>query len=271
MSQIVFDGADYAVKLKREIAPELTAAGWDLGRKVRLVSILNPDYKSAVVYTGIKTRRARELGVAMSREEVLNYRFKAKNKPTVTDVVGVIQRLNKDDRVDGIIIQLPLTGDRAKDQELCNMIAPQKDVDGLREDSKFVPATVRAVEAILKEAQRDKGSEGQRLIVVGSEGNIGSRLVKELGAEGMDKNDFDADKLRQADVIISVTGQPELIRGDIVKDGVIAIDVGWPKGDFEFASVMPKTSFITPVPGGVGPVTVMMLFQNLAQAVRTRK
>ena len=89
--------------------------------------------------------------------------------------------------------------------------------------------------------------------------------MKELpGAVGMDKDDFDVEKIKQADVVISCTGQADLIEGYMVKDDFVAIDVGYPKAEFT-KEALAKASFFTPVPGGVGPVTVAMLFENLVK------
>ena len=111
-----------------------------------------------------------------------------------------------------------------------------------------------------------EGNKRGEVVVIGSRGFVGRRLVGELKCDGMDKEDFDSEKLKNADVIISCTGQENLIGGSMVKNGFLAIDVGYPRPEFT-SDALAKASFYTPVPGGVGPVTVVMLFKNLVDAV----
>lgn len=159
------------------------------------------------------------------------------------------------------MIQVPFLNS----DELIKLIDPRKDVDGLKKDGPFKPAVVRAVLTILK----SQIPNPKNIMIVGSEGFVGRRLVTELGCEGMDKEDFDPSslKLRRADVIISCTGQADLINGSMVKNGFMAIDVGYPKAEFAHSALL-RASFYTPVPGGVGPVTVACLFKNLVEGVK---
>lgn len=165
---------------------------------------------------------------------------------------------SSDEAVDGIMIQMPFTGS----EELIPLIDPKKDVDGLRDDSPYIPAAVRAVKEVLSASQEHLLQK--RMVVVGSRGEVGRKLMKSFpGSAGIDKND-NFEILEDADVVISATGQAGLIKPEMVKEGVIAIDVGYPKGDFD-PKVAEKASFFTPVPGGVGPVTVVCLFMNLLE------
>ena len=149
--------------------------------------------------------------------------------------------------------------DKETDDFLINKIDLRKDIDGLRKGSPFKPAVVRAVLEILPTKDN--------VVVVGAKGQVGSRLVKELGAVGMDRKNFDPSTLLGADVIISCTGQAGLIKPEMVKEGVVAIDVGYPKGDID-PGVALKARFFTPVPGGVGPVTVACLMENLVESIQ---
>jgi methylenetetrahydrofolate dehydrogenase (NADP+)/methenyltetrahydrofolate cyclohydrolase len=207
------------------------------------------------MYTNVKKKKAGDLGI-----ELTAYDLKS-----TTDQEGLISNLNKDERVDGIMLQLPLTGSRSQDIKLSLLIDPGKDADGLNIRSGVMPATVRAVMEILKSIDGN-----QKVVVVGNRGTVGSRIVRELSCTGMDKDDFNADIIREADVVISCTGQERLIRPQMVKDGAVCIDVGYPHGDFD-PDVAAKASFFTPVPGGVGPVTVAMLFANLLELVKVNK
>jgi methylenetetrahydrofolate dehydrogenase (NADP+)/methenyltetrahydrofolate cyclohydrolase len=202
------------------------------------------------VYTNIKARKAREMGVDIE----------AISQLTIADAAEKIQMMNGDSTVDGIMVQLPYSNS----QILIDLIDPKKDVDGLRKDSSFKPAVVRAVMEIL--TREVKISQYEGVMVVGNRGEVGGRLQKELGCLGMDREDFPTsiEKLLRASVVISATGQSGLIHPGMVKEGVVAIDVGYPKGDFD-PEVAKKAAFFTPVPGGVGPVTVVMLFANLSE------
>lgn len=264
---IVFDGRGYARKLTEELKAKIASNG----RKLKLVTILNPEDRGSVVYTNLKAKKAEELGIEFQKYQFSIYNFRA--------ISNLIDELNNDRTVDGIMIQLPFGGDQEK--ELINLIDPKKDVDGLREDSLHIPATVRAVLEILAESLKLLVVSGKlSVVVVGAKGEVGRGLIKrllvigcklsvdsktyELEVEGMGREDFDEEKIKAADVVISCTGQVGLIRPDMVKEGVIVIDVGYPGGDFA-PEVKERTAFYTPVPGGVGPVTVVMLFANLVK------
>ncbi len=196
-------------------------------RKAKLAIFLDPNNISGAKYVQKKIELAKRLGVEI-----------------------VMNKIAGDE--DGIMVQLP----HPNAKELISQIPPEKDVDGLREDSPFMPAVVRAVKEILKNLPGE-------ILVIGSKGFVGRKLMQVFpDAIGMDIDDFSADKLKTADVIISATGQKNLIDSDMVRDGFIAIDVGYPDAEFTPAALT-KASFYTPVPGGVGPVTVAMLFANL--------
>ncbi len=241
---VIFDGRAMAW----EIEDKVRGKAAKMGRRPRLVSFFDPADAGSVAYTKIKGRKAEELGMGFEKIQSSNY--------TNSQIKAKIRSLNADPGVDGVMIQLPFP-DSA---ELIGEIAPEKDVDGLRADSLFMPATVRAVMEILKLA----GGEDKKIVIVGNKGEVGGRLQKILHCQGMGKDDFDPAALLGAEVIISATGQAGLITPQMVRDGVVAIDVGYPRGDFDPA-VANIAAFFTPVPGGVGPVTVAMLFANLVR------
>jgi len=238
---VVFDGRGFADQIVSGLPK----------KKLKLVTIVDPANEAGMKYTKLKEKMAARLGVEFEIQ-MTNDKHQIKSK---------IQNLNRDPHVDGIMIQVPFPGA----DELIKLIDPKKDVDGLREDSPFKPAVVRAVLEILN---NESGiMNNARILVVGSKGFVGRRLIKELGCEGIDKEDFPSSlKLRRASVIISCTGQANLIDGSMVKNGFTAIDVGYPKPEFT-PDALAKAGFYTPVPGGVGPVTVACLFANLAEGV----
>ena len=245
---VVFDGKKFA----REIEESLPKV------KARLVSIYDANNPGAVKYTEIKEKKASELGIEFEKIQISNDKSQVKTK---------IQILNKDKSVNGIMIQMPFPNAKF----LIDLIDPRKDVDGLREDSPYLPAVVRAVCEILNskyEIPNKFKIKNPKIVVVGSKGMVGKRLIKVLdvrySVSGMDKDDFSVERLKQADVIISATGQADLIKGNMVKNGFVAIDLGYPKAEFTPSALL-RASFYTPVPGGVGPVTVAMLFKNLVE------
>lgn len=265
MNRVIFDGRKFADGILNQVQVRIRGFTEKVSRKPKLVSLLDPSNGSSVLYTRIKSRAAARVGIEFEKIEA--------SQLTIDNCKLQIEAWNSDKNIDGIMVQLPINFlSKDETRELVYMIDPSKDVDGLREDSKFVPATVRAVMAILEEAGRVTGCNLVRGVVVGVEGWVGKRLKIELdrsgiGMVGMDKLDFDVDKIKAADLVISCTGQPGLIKENMVKDGVVVIDVGSPEGDFDPLAAG-KASFVTPVPGGVGPVTVAMLMKNLCDTLR---
>ncbi|MDP1743386.1 MAG: hypothetical protein Q8L51_01210, partial [Candidatus Amesbacteria bacterium] len=215
---MIFDGKAFAQDLIAKLPR----------KKSKLAIFLSDDNISGARYVKIKTEIAKRLGVEI-----------------------VMNRIDGDE--DGIMVQLP----HPDSQKLISQIPLEKDVDGLREDSPFLPAVVCAVQKILG----DSFKEYPFWVVVGSKGFVGRKLMQVFpNAIGMDKEDFDPSTLLRADVIISATGSPGLIKE--IKEGTICIDLGFPKGDFD-PECNRRASFFTPVPGGIGPVTVACLFENL--------
>jgi methylenetetrahydrofolate dehydrogenase (NADP+)/methenyltetrahydrofolate cyclohydrolase len=259
MKVVVFDGREFADNEIKRLRDEVIKIEARLGRKLKLVTIYNPEHGPSRVYTKIKENMAGTIGIEFQKFSIFNLQF---------SINDLIIKLNIDKTVDGIMIQMPLL-DSDRDKDLRNLISPEKDVDGLNPDSNVMPATVRAVMEILQVAQRHSGAKAQSIFIVGNKGLVGARLQKELKCEGMDKEDWEPKRLKDAEVIISATGMAKLINGQMVKKGVIAIDVGYPKGDFDPSTLL-RASFFTPVPGGVGPVTVAMLFANLVDLCQTK-
>lgn len=255
---IIFDGREFANKKEVELKGKVT----ELKNKSiipKLVSILVGEDPASSLYVSLKKRAAERIGA-----EAIILKLKDNEK-----VEESIQKFNNDTSVHGLMVQLPIPGlDRSEAQNILNKIAAMKDVDGLREDSIFIHPTTKAVLEIIHEAGVENGS----VVVVGATGMIGRTLVKELKSRGykvIECNTKTSDlkyETLKADILVSVTGREKIIKGDMVKDGAVVVDVGSPKGDVEFDEVSKKTSFITPVPGGVGPVTISCLLENLVKA-----
>jgi methylenetetrahydrofolate dehydrogenase (NADP+)/methenyltetrahydrofolate cyclohydrolase len=185
---------------------------------------------------------------------------------THDELVARINHLNRDKTIHGMMIQLPLPGKlREKTEDILQHIPASRDVDGLRESSPFVPATARAVLSILDEAKKHvKVGPDDYVVVVGANGMVGKSVVSELTKAGFEVGS-ELSEAKNAKVLISATGSPGIIGPEHVKKGAIVIDVGSPRGDVAH-KVYKKAGFITPVPGGVGPVTVVSLLENLVEA-----
>jgi methylenetetrahydrofolate dehydrogenase (NADP+) / methenyltetrahydrofolate cyclohydrolase len=211
-------------------------------------------------YVKLKTEMGERLGVIVTVD------FRSQ----ISDLRLGIEEANEDDTVDGILVQLPIldNGSQISDirrDEILQMIKPSKDIDGLNVNSKFLPAVVRAVERVIDIFRIE---DDQSIALVGAKGMVGKRVgerLKVLGLpyEGFDKGD-DLNKLKNYEVVISAVGKDGLITEEMVKNGFIGIDLGYPKGDFSVEAVN-MASLITPVPGGVGPLTIVGLYENLAE------
>jgi methylenetetrahydrofolate dehydrogenase (NADP+) / methenyltetrahydrofolate cyclohydrolase len=207
-------------------------------------------------YVRLKREMAERLGVLVTVEH-------SKDK---SELQKKILEANKDDMTDGILVQLPVMGaTKTELEQILSSINVKKDIDGLNPKSSFIPAVVVAVETVLEKINlsRDKS-----IAIVGSEGQVGKRLygrLQEIGytVSGFDKGD-DLIKLKEFDVVIGCTGSMGLIKPEMVKEGFLGIDLGYPKGDISDEAIQ-KASFITPVPGGVGPLTIVSLFENLEE------
>lgn len=222
--------------------------------KPKLAIVLIGEDPASKIYVGLKVKKAQELGID----------------------IEVRQDLNTD--ADGIIVQMP------GPKELVDQIPPEKDVDGLREGSPFLPATVRAVLVILEGEKRPIGSNKDAIaalqhddifVIVGQGKLVGKPLADYLGREGksvircdINTKDLKAETLK-GDVIVMATGQPYLLKADMVKKGATVIDCGSPKPEVD-PGVYEVAGAYTPVPGGVGPLTVISLLENTYDAAYNR-
>ncbi len=263
----IFDGKAFAVQ--KEEALKIRVLGLKArGVHPKLASILVGNDPASTLYVTLKKKAAERIGAEL---DVYYIPEKAK----IADIMLLVSTLNLDDTVNGIMIQMPLPGKLEENREqIINLINPEKDVDGLRLDSDYLHPTSKAVIDILHEAEKDKNVQlaykdnPLKVAVVGATGMVGTPLCKELEEEGYKviKCNTKTLDLRsatlQGDVVVSATGIQGLIKGDMVRKDSILIDVGSPKGDFSPVA-QDKVLFYTPVPGGVGPVTISCLLENL--------
>ncbi len=249
---IKFDGKAFAKKKEEELKKKVEGLK-SRGLNPKLVSILVGKNPGSALYTRLKKEAAERVGIE----------FEIRNS------LDDIERLNKDPKVHGIMIQMPLPENMLDSKfQILNSISPKKDVDGLRDDSPFLHPTAKAIVQVIEEATQETGLT---CVVVGATGMVGRPLVKELGKRGykvIECNTKTADLKSEAlkgDILVSVTGKAGIIKKDMVKEGAIVIDVGYPVGDVETAA-RERASFVTPVPGGIGPVTISCLLENLVEA-----
>jgi methylenetetrahydrofolate dehydrogenase (NADP+) / methenyltetrahydrofolate cyclohydrolase len=276
---MIIDGRQVAQgvrdRVKAEVA-ELVASG---GPQPGLATILVGDDPASQIYVRNKHEKSREAGMVS-----FNHTLPADTPQD--EVADLIQQLNDDDSVHGILLQLPAP-DQIDDEAMTALIDPVKDVDGLTPVNAgllvqgkpgLVPATPSGCMDLLRAA--DTPLEGAEAVVVGRSQLVGKPLAALLLAANATVTHCHsrtrdlAGHCRRADVLVAAVGIPEFITGDMVKEGVTVIDVGVNrtddglKGDVHFDSVEPKARAITPVPGGVGQMTIAMLLQNTLQAAR---
>lgn len=249
---IIFDGRAFALKKEEALISGLTP---------HLVSIIVGEDPASQLYVNLKKKAVVRIGgevtVVSLNENV-----------SLDKIIEVIKFYNNDKEVHGIMIQLPLPEHLANSKsQILNSIAPEKDVDGLRSDTKFVHPTAKAVIDIINFANGGLDMSGKlKCFVVGEKGMVGSAVTSEFK-----KLEYEfASKIEDADILVSATGKPKLITEDMIKKDAIVIDVGSPVGDCDL-DLKSKASFITPVPGGVGPVTIACLLENLILACYTLK
>lgn len=274
MTAQTISGSELAKKIKSEIAEKITALSAQGKRFPGLAVILVGADPASQVYVGSKRKSCAEIGIQSQSYDL-------PETTTEEELLALIETLNNDDSVDGILVQLPLPK-HIDSTKVIEKIAPNKDVDGFHPYNvgrlcQRIP-TLRActpygVMKLLETTGRNL--YGQHAVIVGASNIVGRPMALELLLAGCTvtvTHRFTKDleqHVRQADILVVAVGKAEFILGDWVKEGAIVIDVGINrmadgklKGDVEYESAVKKAAFITPVPGGVGPMTVAMLMHN---------
>ena len=277
MQTRIIDGNALAREARAALRIEVEALS-AAGRRPGLAVVLAGDDPASRVYVRNKARACEETGV-LSRQIDL--------PADVAEAVLLeqVERLNADPEIHGILVQLPLP--RAVSSErVVKAIAPEKDVDGFHPCNmglltegrpRFVPCTPKAVMAILD--REGVALEGKRAVVVGRSNIVGKPVALLLLQRGAtvtvchSKTVDLEEATRQADVLVVAVGRPNLVTGRAVKSGAVVVDVGINRlpdgklaGDVDFAAVSQVASMITPVPGGVGPMTIAMLLANTVKS-----
>ncbi len=265
MTTTIFDGKTFAKEREKLLKLKVKELKATKGVP-KLVAILVGRDKASLIYTNLKKKTAERVGI----------KFQVVKFPSTTDykeIIKKIKELNKEDSVHGVMVQLPLPIElKKKTRVILQSIDKNKDVDGLRVKSIYTPAAVKAVSEIIQYVIKPLAYIGKKAAVVGAAGTVGKGVTKELTRMGFkvcecEKGTRDLyAKLHEVDIVVSATGVPGLISSQMLKEGVVAIDVGAPKGDIDYKAVSKMASFVTPVPGGVGPVTIICLLENLVEA-----
>lgn len=275
MSALVLDGKAVAAAVKEEVAERVEALGFSPG----LATVLVGDDPASHVYVRNKRRTAEKVGIRSIHHELAADTSQA-------DLESLIDSLNADSDVHGILVQLPLPAG-LDSEAVTERIDPRKDVDGLHPRNLGLavldrpglrPCTPSGVMRILR--HYGISPRGTRAVIVGRSFLVGRPLALMLSARGVDatvtvahsKTADLAQVTAEADILVAAVGVPRLIGSDHVKPGAVVIDVGINRteeglvGDVDFDQVEPIASAITPVPGGVGPMTVAMLMANTVAA-----
>ncbi len=272
----IIDGKAVAARVKQDVARAVA----ELGATPGLATILVGDDPASAVYVRMKREDSAEVGI-----ESFHHEPGADVAPD--ELAALIRSLNDDERVHGILLQLPLPDGLAQD-EFIGLIDPAKDVDGLTvanagllmhsRDEAIVPCTPAGVMELLADAEVELS--GARAVVLGRSILVGKPLVQLLlGANATVTHCHSRTRdlpgvCREADVLIAAVGSPRLVTADMVREGAVVIDVGTNRtddglvGDVDFEPVSEKAAAITPVPGGVGPMTRAMLLANTLKAAR---
>ena len=277
MSAEIIDGKAFAAKIRAEVAQECAAFRAQTGVQPGLAVVLVGNDAASEVYVRNKGIQAKEAGF-----NSLEYRLPAET--TQSELLAQVAALNADPQVHGILVQLPLPAHLDADAVL-NAIAPDKDVDGFHPvnvgrlwtgNPVSVPCTPLGCALILKDRLGDLS--GKRAIVIGRSNIVGKPMAALLLAANAtvtiahSRTADLAARCREADIVIAAVGKPELVRGDWLKAGATVLDVGINRiaegektrlvGDVHFASAVAVAGAITPVPGGIGPMTIACLLRN---------
>lgn len=288
MNTTVIDGKEVAGKIREGLVAEIAELKAQ-GKTPGLAVVLVGEDPASQVYVGSKVRACEELGLYSQKWEL-------PADTTQEQLVDLIHKLNADDRIHGILVQSPPPPHIDEEAVILN-IDPRKDVDGfhpanvaklvLEDEEGFVPCTPLGCMELLK--AYDIPTAGKHAVVIGRSLIVGKPMAnllvsKKANATVTIAHSRTADLpavCRTADIIVAAVGRPEMVKADFVKDGAVVIDVGINRipdpsrprgyrivGDVDYEAVKDKCSAITPVPGGVGPMTIAMLMANTVKACR---
>lgn len=286
----LLDGKQTSIAIKDQIANEVRSFTNKGLRPPHLAAILVGDDGASQTYVANKEKSSHEVGFTSSV-----YRYSANTSEE--ELLKAIEFLNNDDDIDGFIVQLPLPK-QINEQKVINAISPEKDVDGFTPinigrmvlgEEAFLPATPMGICSILNHFNIE--TSGKHCVVLGRSNIVGTPVANLLSRKGFDctvtlchsRTQNLPEITRQADILVVAIGKPEFVTADMVKDGAVLVDVGIHRipddtkksgfriiGDVKHSEVDAKCSWVTPVPGGVGPLTIVSLLQNTMKAYKKR-
>ncbi len=289
MTAELIKGAEVAKQIREELAQEIAELKEKHNVVPGLVTVLVGADPASQVYVGAKEKTSQELGIYSERYDL-------PAETTQEELLKLIDKLNKDPKINGILVQLPLPK-HLNEEEVLYAIDPKKDVDGFHPvnvgklmigSPDYMPCTPSGIQQLL--VRSGAKVDGAEVVVVGRSNIVGKPIANILLQKAPGANatvtichtgtrDISF-HTRRADILIVATGKPKAITADMVKEGVVVIDVGvnaigkTPEGkrilagDVDFDAVKEKASAITPVPGGVGPMTITMLMLNTVRAAK---
>ncbi len=274
MSAVVMDGTALANRLAQETARRARVVEQRLGRTVRLATVLVGDDPASRTYLRMKVNRCTEAGIAAQGHGLAA-------DASTEQVVRLVRRLSVDSEVDGILVQHPVP-QQVDERAVFEAVAPSKDVDGVTTASfaamafnqpGFASCTPAGIMRLLD--AYDVQTTGQHAVVVGRSPILGKPigmllLARDATVTFCHSKTVDLPEVvGRADILIAAVGRPALIHGDWIESGAVVIDAGYNAGnigDVDYASAADRASFITPVPGGVGPMTLAVLLANTVDA-----
>jgi methylenetetrahydrofolate dehydrogenase (NADP+)/methenyltetrahydrofolate cyclohydrolase len=283
MPATLIKGSEVSKQIREELKQEVAQLKEKHNLVPGLATILVGEDEASKVYVGQKEKACKELGLHSERINLLG-------NTTETDLLGLIEKLNKNGKIHGILVQLPLPK-HINETNVLYAIDPKKDVDGFHPvnvgklmlgEPDFIPCTPHGIQQLLIRSGIE--TNGAEAVVVGRSNIVGKPIAnmllqKKKGANATVTICHTGTKdiafhTRRADILIVAAGKPKTITADMVKEGVVVIDVGVNRlptglvGDVDFETVKEKAKAITPVPGGVGPMTIAMLMYNTVHAAK---
>lgn len=275
---IIIDGKEVAKEKRKQIKSRVEALK-SQGKTVGLAVIIVGENPASKVYVNNKKKGCSEVGIE-------SFEYALPENTTEQELKELVEKLNNDDRVNGILCQLPLP-EHINEDAIINTISPKKDVDAFHPqnvghimigDYTFLPCTPAGIMEMLK--FYNISVNGKKCVVIGRSNIVGKPmamlLLKENGTVEIchSKTENLKEETLSADILVAAVGKTKFVTEDMVKQGAVVIDVGVNRdengklcGDVDFENVKEKTSYITPVPGGVGPMTITMLLENTVRAV----
>jgi len=284
MSATLIKGSEISKQIKEELKVEIAKLKENNNIIPGLATVLVGEDEASKVYVGAKEKTCKELGIYSERMDI-------PAATTETELLVIIERLNKDPKIHGILVQLPLPK-HIDEKKILYAIDPAKDVDAFHPVNvgklmlgapDYLPCTPHGIQQLLIRSGIE--TDGAEVVVVGRSNIVGKPIANMMiqrnrkGANATvticHKGTKDmVSHTRRADILIVATGKPKTVTGDMVKEGVVVIDVGVNRletglvGDVDFDSVKEKAKAITPVPGGVGPMTIAMLMYNTVKSAK---